>query len=112
MPMSIVDADYSIVLEQLRDANQKGTPDKVALPKAIGVVKDAVSRMGVRTTSTALTTAVAAQFDILDAFTGADSAAAIVAAIATASTLLRADATALIAATPTVPTLLPGGLDG
>lgn len=82
---SIADSDYTAVVELLRSSLSTGAhlaPGDVKY--VLAVLKNAVAK-----TSTAQTATVA-QFDILDAFTGGDPAATIVAAIATASTACRA----------------------
>lgn len=127
--MSIVDADYGTSLTTLRDSIRHGTQltgsDKKTL---IALIEDAVTRMNTISGPSAttvtdggiLTLHVRQEFDILDAFNGASNINTVVAAIATASGVLRANAatldtdlTAQTAATPTVPTIVTNTvLDG
>src|SRR5512144_2491805 len=84
--MSAVAADYTSTLAALQRCLRFGTHLTDAEVKtAIQVVRDGASKYST------LKTHVGTQCDILDAFTAGSAAATIVAAIATASTALRAD---------------------
>lgn len=106
---SPTDTDYRTTINTIRSHIGNGTQmsaDEMRL--AMAVIKNAISRINASNGGTDIlsTTAtnIAAQFNILDAFTAGSAAATIVAAIATASALLRANATALEASGTTVPT--------
>ena len=90
--MTVVNSDYSKAIEQCRSAISDGDMRRIDPRFVLNVLKDAAIRSSAGTTAA---TDITAQFTILNAFTGASSAAAIVAAIATANTLLAADAAAL-----------------
>lgn len=97
--MSYRDPDFAAARETLRRCGTHGgTPtgeemlNFMACSKRLETLADADSTLDGLVQAAKDDTV--AQFDILDAFTGSDAAADIVAAIATASTLLRADTAA------------------
>lgn len=97
--MSTRDPDFAAARETLRRCGTHGgTPtgeemlNFMACSKRLETIADASTTLDGLVQGTKADTL--AQFDILDAFTGLDTAADIVAAIATASALLRADVTA------------------
>jgi len=85
--MTISDSDYSDSLEVLRGHLAKGSaPSADEQRTLVELIKDSVTRLGYNTAVTTATDTMETQFGILNAFTGMDAAADIVAAIATAST--------------------------
>lgn len=100
--MSFDRTNYNTVLQQCRDALRQGNHVVIDPKMAIACILDAAGSSGQSSLSHTLATAAATlkttidtQFGILNAFTGSDAAATIVAAIATANTAIAADEAAL-----------------
>lgn len=99
--MAVVDADYGTLIELCRTLLAHGqTMHGKDIKQVIAVLKDAISRMDVSTELNDVDATWTTQKAILAAFDDMDTAADIVAAIATAITAIDADVAALVAVDP------------
>lgn len=123
--MTYTKADFADALQQCRQALRSGNKSPVDLQKIIGCLLLAGGSSGMSLAADTLADAtltlkgvIDAQFAILNAFTGADAAADIVAAIATANAAISAEEAVVEslrvaeeAANPGAPLNLPGTVD-